>query len=139
MKSSKAILIAIGLIALLTASAYAQPNGMMRVNVPFQFLAGEKVMPAGEYRIEADPAFHRMALRLADGNAALYLSAHLSVKSGDAPEKAMLVFHKYGNQYFLRAAWNAGELRGYELPMSRAERETARLAGSGEVAAVGTK
>jgi hypothetical protein len=135
--SSKATLIAIGLIVLLTvASAYAQTSGMVRANVPFQFLAGDKVMLAGVYRIEVDPTFQRMAIRQTDGNAGLYLSAHLSLKKGDVPENGMLVFHKYGNQFFLHATWNAGELRGYELPVSRAEREMARLASTREVATV---
>jgi hypothetical protein len=135
--SSKAALIAIGLIVLLAAgSAFAQPSGTMRANVPFQFQAGDKVTPAGEYRVEIDPAFHRMALRRADGSAALYISAHLSRKTGDAPEMATLVFHKYGNQFFLRAAWNGRELSGYELPLSRAEREMARLASTREAASV---
>jgi hypothetical protein len=63
---NKANVIVIGLIALLTvATAYAQPFGTMRVSVPFQFLAGDKVMPAGEYQIEIDPLFQRMALRAA--------------------------------------------------------------------------
>lgn len=138
--SSKTNLIVIGLIALLTvASAYAQPFGTMRVSVPFQFLAGDKVMPAGEYRIEVDPWFQRMALRRTDGSVGLWLAAHLTQKNGDAPETGMLIFHKYGNQFFFRGAWNAGELRGYELPVSRAEREMAKLAGKTEVASVRVK
>jgi hypothetical protein len=138
MKNSKAVALAIGLIALFTV-AYAQPSGTLRANIPFQFMAGDKAMPAGEYRVEVDSAFHRMALRLADGNAALYVTIHPSQPAASAPEGSMLVFHKYGKQYFLRTAWTAGEVRGFELPASRAERETAKLAAPHEVASVRAK
>jgi hypothetical protein len=69
----------------------------------------------------------------------VYLTAHLTRKTGDAPEAGMLVFNKYGRQYFLRAAWHGGELSGYELPFSRAEREMAKLAAKTEVASVRVK
>jgi hypothetical protein len=42
-----------------------------------------------------------------------------------------LVFHRYGNRYFLSKVWIAGYLQGRELPKSNKEKEQA-LAVSNE-------
>lgn len=134
--SKTRIPIAIGLLALLSAmSAYAQ-IGQMRASVPFQFLAGDKVLPAGEYRVEVNPLSGRMVLRLVDGSAGLYLSANPCDRPASAPAGGMLVFQKYGNHYFLRTLWNPGQSKGYELPRSKSERELAEKTGASEIASV---
>ena len=37
--------------------------------------------------------------------------------------KSTLVFHRYGDEYFLSEVWPAGAATGREFPKSRAERE----------------
>jgi hypothetical protein len=45
-------------------------------------------------------------------------------------ETAVLVFHRYGDHYFLAQAWTPGERDGFEARKSRSERNVAReLAG----------
>jgi hypothetical protein len=36
--------------------------------------------------------------------------------------KSSLVFHKYGDQYFLEQIWTSGEQEGTQVPESRSER-----------------
>ena len=45
---------------------------------------------------------------------------------GKAQERAKLVFHRYGNQYFFAQAWVDGDSRGLEAQKSRAERAAER-------------
>jgi hypothetical protein len=40
-------------------------------------------------------------------------------------EKSKLVFHRYGNRYFLKQIWMAGDNAGQQLPKSRLETEIA--------------
>ncbi len=46
-------------------------------------------------------------------------------ESTQAQEKTKLVFHRYGDQYFLAQIWTEGNNRGLELPKTRREREVA--------------
>jgi hypothetical protein len=44
----------------------------------------------------------------------------------DAKDVATLVFHRYGDQYFLFQVWPAGEQTGRQFFKSKAEREAQR-------------
>ena len=128
----KRILVVIGVIGLMAApAAYAQIS-LMRVEVPFQFLAGGKVLPAGLYRVALDTATQRMELRMLDRADGIYLSARTTNRP-EAWGQNQLSFHKYGNTYFLRQVVTAG--RTSELPPSAAEIELAK-ANNVEVAFV---
>ena len=41
-------------LAITAAPALAEGLGLMRVTIPFQFIAGKAVLPAGEYKISQD-------------------------------------------------------------------------------------
>jgi hypothetical protein len=43
-------------------------------------------------------------------------------------EKGVLVFHKYGDRYFLREIWSAGQANGAMLGVTKAERELLQAA-----------
>jgi hypothetical protein len=43
-----------GLLAALTIGVFAQSSPGVRVHVPFQFVLGRTVMPAGDYAVEQD-------------------------------------------------------------------------------------
>jgi len=54
------------------------------------------------------------------------------------PAEGKLIFHRYGDRYFLSQMWMPGNPTGRELPPSKAELETARTISQGtgiEVAA----
>jgi hypothetical protein len=54
-------------------------------------------------------------------------------QKSDAREKASLIFHQYGDSYFLSEVWTGADEYGLALPKSRAERDR------NEVAKVETK
>jgi hypothetical protein len=90
------------LAGLAGAAAYAQPGGMT-ATVPFEFTAGAKTLPAGEYRIVATP--HRVDIQDAKGNKlAALLANEISDRSpGVDPQ---LIFHCYHQQCFLSEVWS---------------------------------
>lgn len=122
------VLMAISGIALLSVTAAYAQSISVRANVPFQFLAGDKVLPAGQYQLSVAPGSNRITLHPTQGGAGMYLSILPTQRSQFAAQPGALVFHRYGTHHFLRTVWSPGQSGGYELPSSKAEREFVRMA-----------
>jgi hypothetical protein len=105
-----------------TSSASAQTStNVAVVDIPFAFqTATQQTLPAGTYRINRESG----QLILLRGTAKSgFVQVHEAVKL-HAPNHGYLVFDRYGDKYFLRQIWTAGETIGLESPKSRAEKET---------------
>ena len=120
----------LGLVVALTitfagASAAADSFSSIRVDVPFDFTAGQSIFPAGKYTIRPAGWIKSAVIRITseDGKASAFLSTHSaqSVQSRD-----VVIFHRYGDQYFLFQVWAVGEAIGLEIPKSSMERQAAR-------------
>ncbi len=123
MKNQLFALIGLGLL-LATASAYAQ-TGVVKANVPFNFIVNKADLPAGQYTIQpVGLSGSAMAIQSPDGQIVKLVLPH-ACESGEAQKTSKLVFHRYGSQYFLAQVWTAGNDRGQELPKSGREREVA--------------
>ena len=123
-------LMAISVLVLMSAtSAYGQTS--MRFNIPFQFLAGDQVMPAGDYRVEMDLGSRTLNLRHESGRSAMYLSVTPTKRSFDQVEEGKLLFKSYGNVNVLARVWTRGDSVSRDLPVSKAERELARTQRAG--------
>jgi hypothetical protein len=97
--SAIGLCLAAGLAA---GSAYAAPGGMT-AKIPFEFTAGSKTLPAGEYRIVATS--HRVDIQDAKGNKlAVLLANEISDRSPGADPQ--LIFHCYHQQCFLSEVWS---------------------------------
>lgn len=97
-------------------------NGIV-AQVPFKFIAGNKVVPAGRCAIQtATMDGNTLVIRNADAKVSLFSSAS-RVETREAAGSYALVFHKEGNQYFLRGIKLQGTRTGYLLPESKAETE----------------
>ena len=119
-------------IGLASASMSQTTPGDMKVDVPFSFVVAGQTMPAGPYVImNVGDARIRILSSTAAG---LYVPTHAAVRS--ASDRSKLVFHRYGNTYFLSAVWIQGNTTGRELSRSRAERELERNKAEVEVAEV---
>src|SRR5207253_2417823 len=90
-------------------------------NIPFEFIVGDATMQAGRYTVSAiTGAGDTLRIRSTTGrDSAVRLT---SVASGKSRE-AKLVFHKYGQRYFLAEVWSA-QNDGRELNKSRQEKAT---------------
>ena len=114
-------------VVLTTARAFAQTEGRITSNIPFDFVVGNKILPAGEYTIQRgapdDPEL--LLIRSADNRVALYLNVE-DTYARQTPTETKLVFNKVRDEYFLSKIWVAGEQTGHEVPISRAERRLVR-------------
>lgn len=85
--------------------------------VPFSFKVGNKVLPAGEYKITADNQVVR--IQKSDGkDNAVTLTQRTRGTNQDNDSK--LTFRRYGDQYYLSQVWLPDSL-GRELKRPRRE------------------
>jgi hypothetical protein len=90
-------------------------------------VVGTKEFKAGKYsvgRLHAGSASNTLIIRSADNNEAANFSAN-NVYGKGKPE-AKLVFHRYGNQYFLAQIFDGDSEQGSALLKSKAESEAAK-------------
>jgi len=138
------LLTMVGLVSVLAmvgmvGAAHAQSLGdKMRINIPFDFTVGDKKLPAGEYSIgRALPSSGDTILQISNVNEVANVLPITNAAQTVEPKHAdTLVFHRYGDQYFLFQVWPAGATLGREMPKSHRERDVARNVGYEAGAAV---
>lgn len=107
-------------LALVTAVASAKAQGRTRASVPFDFIVGDKTLPAGDYNVTAINAAGD-ALRISSRDAKAS-AARLTMPLSGSSEKAKLVFHRYGQSYFLAEVWPGSGSEGRRLTKAKQER-----------------
>ena len=119
-------------------SAYAQLGSKqeVRANVPFDYKVGKATMKAGDCSIRAAGVTNVLAIRCGESEAKLALTSPVS---GKPATDTKLVFHKYGDEYFLAQIWVQGEDTGQELPRTHAEKELMSRAEPDSVVIVAQK
>jgi hypothetical protein len=97
------------------------PPIKVAVNVPFEFVVGSQHMPPGRYMVASAA---NGVLRIYDREVAdnqMFLPVN-SIES-NSPKDAKLVFHRYGDTYFLAEVWNGNSAIGRQVLKSKAEKE----------------
>jgi hypothetical protein len=112
-------------VGLAITSAHAQSTVKMRVNIPFDFTAGTAQLKAGEYTIQRSSG-KILALRAVNETKDVFVLVHYTVRRTERDLSGKLVFHRYGNDYFLVETWNSGEPSGNGLAESSAEHRVAK-------------
>ena len=108
------------------AVANAQTSTDTISKVPFAFNVGAAQMPGDTYRV-ARIGGHTDVFMISSLRRSVILLGQPDGRNTD--ESPRLVFHKYGDQYFLREFWTGGS-RGFSLPVTRQERQAEeRIAG----------
>jgi hypothetical protein len=132
-------LLAVMMIAAASMSAQAQSlSYKLAANIPFDFSVSGTKLPAGKYLIGRAIQSNGDAIvqiRSIEGHASI---TRLTIPRNilNPTRQGSLVFHRYGEEYFLSEIWPAGGLTGRVLPKSRAERELQRKAQDNGVAAM---
>src|SRR5918911_1417326 len=110
-------------IVVAAASVHAQGLVADRavLDIPFDFSAGGTQLRAGSYVVTKSPT--TISIRGKEGRQTVMLLPMRTLQSGGTLSAAKLVFHRYGDSYFLAEAWMFAYDLGYELRPSRAERE----------------
>lgn len=95
----------------------------LKANIPFDFIVADKKLPAGEYsigRAQVGSGDSVILISSADHEANVF-SLTSAVHIVKPKDKGTLVFHRYGDQYFLFQVWPAGASTGRVIPKSRRE------------------
>ena len=119
------------------AVSNAQSSRKIVATIPFEFSIDYKTMPAGEYVVQTlASAGDALLIQKVDGSTSVLRQANL-VESLGKESPARLVFHRYGQHYFLAEVWNGTET-GRRLLKSKAEQaiesELASISSKSEMA-----
>jgi hypothetical protein len=115
-------------LAVMSSTRVAQAQEIMKVNIPFDFVAGNQLLPAGEYAVKLSGPQH--SLLLIDRKYSLassFLNTN-AVAANEIQTESKLVFNRYGHRYFLSQIWTAGNSSGRQLQKSAREKEVAQIA-----------
>jgi hypothetical protein len=138
--SKTSLRIAMGVLVLLSATTAGAADG--RFHIPFQFLMGDKVLPAGDYNVTIDTANQRIEFASWQGSAGVSLSANTPIGATSDAKTGKLVFHRFGKVTVLRQMWRSGAKYGHELTSSKVEREMVKAgtaASNVEIASLGAR
>ncbi len=112
-------------LMLATVSAYGQ-TVRVNANIPFNFSVTGATLPAGAYTIQSLTSDGRvLSIRDSDMRAQGMVFA-IPCESLNDVKQTKLVFHRYGDRYFLTQIWVAGRNSGHQIPKSRRETEMAK-------------
>jgi hypothetical protein len=122
MKSRVTRILSIGIALAAVAAVHAQDKTVM-ANVPFHFYMGSSSMPQGSYRVSEFG--HGVVVSMQSADAVKSATTH-DVIGKKQVEPARLVFHRYGDAYFLAEIWTGDNSNGFALATSAREKELAR-------------
>jgi len=107
-------------------STQAQAAHGLRANVPFDFVVGDKTIPAGEVSVHgvSSAGGGPLAIRNFD-QGELAMRAGRPLLAYDNSKQCKLVFTRYGNRYYLAEIWIPG-YKAWEVMKSKEERSLER-------------
>lgn len=105
----------VGLILALSAvPGHAEDGAKMKATIPFNFVVGNKELKAGDYVIEVSLGSTALSFRSEDGDVQ-QIAFTSPIETNKTGNREHLLFHHYGDQYFLSQAWLSGDENGQEL------------------------
>jgi hypothetical protein len=121
-------------LLLSAAISYAQiKEGDVVADVPFAFIVGGSTLPPGHYVVSRvnpdDLAIHDRQ------NHVVFVFVH-SAQRSTHENSTRMVFHRYGDTYFLSEVWVGGNTIGRALFPSAAERKLTESGAERELAVV---
>jgi hypothetical protein len=120
MKNIAAVALFIASTIIAAGPASAQDH-QVNANVPFNFTVGDRALPSGSYTIGTEMNSSALiGLRNWDKKVSI-LSLGLPDQDNRRHEN-VLVFHRYGNQYFLSDIRSEGSSMNIHFPTSKAEK-----------------
>ena len=115
----RTVLFALGLL-LVVSAAHAQ-SAAVSANIPFDFIVGKQAYPAGNYLLRPWGTVHGdILIHNRDESRDGTVLTEACEKVGEA-EKTVLIFHRYGDQYFLEQVWIEANTIGLQVPKSKIE------------------
>jgi hypothetical protein len=130
MKLMRSTFLGLGLLLAVSAAQGQEPR--VKANIPFDFVVGNRVMPAGEYLV-SQTGFASPAIAILSEDRTATALVITSACSSSGPSKSTkLVFHALAGRYFLSQVWAEGYTQGRQLPMSKSETQLAKNGSKAE-------
>jgi hypothetical protein len=127
--------------AIIVAGVSAQAQTLqyrLTVDIPFDFAVAGSKLPAGKYwisRAQEASGDTVVQIKSTDGQSVANRFS-IPIVTFKTKSRGELVFHRYGDQYFLSEVWPAGGGTGRAFLKTRTERDLERTARENGVAAV---
>ena len=111
----------VSLLALSAAvSVYAYVSSTVIAKVPFAFSVGDESLPAGHYTLRQNSEGN---LSLLGPQGSAFLGWTLPGRTVRPDGQPKIVFHRYGDQYFLSEIFSGIDDASRKLPVSKLEKE----------------
>jgi hypothetical protein len=101
----------------------------LKANIPFAFMVGGKSMPAGEYAVDrrlTDRPAGPLSFTNEAGGGGFALPVLIGGGATVTHNQPELIFHHYGDRYFLYQVWDGYSPAGFQMQPSRDERKAAK-------------
>jgi len=121
----------VGLAGLITTGGAFAQNNSAQGYVPFAFSVSNTTLPAGHYRIASNSA-QSVVIRNLNELQRIVLSP-IASQAQAKDSSCKLVFHKYGDRYFLRQVLCPANAISVDLPATRREKHAQQLEARGPV------
>lgn len=119
MKTLRYALLLVGILTFVGAANAQELR--LRANIPFDFVVGDRVLPAGEYDMgKALVGANVIAIRDEDQPSTTLVGSHVCTLT-EPSKTSKLVFHRMGGEYFLYQIWVEGRTTGSEFAKSKLE------------------
>ena len=113
----------VSIFAALACTGLRAQSVALQAEIPFNFQAGHKLMPAGEYEIQEDGAV--LVLRGSDHGQPVVALITFCKRAANPSSRNRLEFDRYGNEYYLTAVWDAVTQDGRQIPQTARQKELA--------------
>ncbi len=121
--------LSVSTLAVALAAPLAAQTIRVTATVPFEFIVAGRSMPAGDYTVERANSASMAAIRVySRSTVVLSLAINASASPQERTGQALMIFHRYGDQYFLSRIVDGSQNIGVELPPSRTEKELSKTA-----------
>lgn len=128
MKTRALVMAGVMALTAMATTRVAQAQELLAVNIPFDFVAGNTQLPAGEYNVRVSAQTHTIILiSRRDSATSAFLVTNAAV-SAEPQSESKLVFNRYGERYFLSQVWTEGNSQGRQLLKSAREKEMSQIA-----------
>jgi hypothetical protein len=121
--------LSVAMLVAVVAVPLAAQTIRLTASVPFEFMVAGRILPAGDYTVGSVGSTGSGAIEVSNGNSAVIsLTNNSSVSSKSSSGQALLIFHRYGDQYFLARVVDGNRGAGLEILPSHTEKELSKMA-----------
>lgn len=119
----------VGVLLSLSIAAGAQTRNRIEANIRFDFMAGDKLMKAGDYSVTRISQ-STVLLRRADGKSSAIVMAPVSLRQRRDGSPERLVFKRFASEYVLIEVWTDRDGDGRGLDTLKIEQRLAKTNGA---------